>query len=127
MYVTAHSGEDLAWTEPWAAVRTVYCKAHCSESAVGGDASSIAREFVFVPYGDPAPRDRASLSCDGKVDGATLDLTHWTNNITPEALYADTSTEIALNLARARFCSLRVWALSASSSSRATRDAYLEA
>ena len=73
------------------------------DAAVGGDASSIAREFVFVPYGDPAPRDRASLSCDGKVDGATLDLTHWTNNATPEALYADTSTEIALNLARARF------------------------
>ena len=73
------------------------------DAAVGGDASTIAREFVFVPYGDPAPRDRASLSCDGKVDGATLDLTHWTNNATPEALYADTSTEIALNLARARF------------------------
>jgi hypothetical protein len=73
------------------------------DAAVGGDASTIAREFVFVPYGDPAPRDRASLSCDGKVDGATLDLTHWTNNATPVALYADTSTEIALNLARARF------------------------
>ena len=48
------------------------------------------------------PTGVRSLSCDGKVPGTTLDLTHWTNNETPEALYADTSTEIALNLARAR-------------------------
>ena len=31
---------------------------------------------------------------------ATLDLSHWTDNTTPQDLYADTSTEIALNLAR---------------------------
>lgn len=32
--------------------------------------------------------------------GAALDLTHWRGNKTPESLYADTSTEIALNFLR---------------------------
>ena len=58
---------------------------------------------MYVPYGSSAPEDgRLSLSCDGKVPGTTLELTHWTNNVTPDELYADTSTEIALNFARER-------------------------
>ena len=63
----------------------------------------LTRQFLYVPYGSSAPAaGPACISCDGKVPGTKLDLTHWTNNETPEALYADTSTEICLNLARAR-------------------------
>ena len=65
-------------------------------------ALALARQFRYIPYGESAPAGVPSLSCDGKVPGTTLDLTHWTNNETPEALYADTSTEIALNFAHAR-------------------------
>ena len=70
----------------------------------GLNGGGVGRRFSFLPYGSSAPDDdgRPSLSCDGKVPGTTLDLTHWTNNTTPDALYADTSTEIALNFARAR-------------------------
>lgn len=62
----------------------------------------VSRPFHYVPYGESAPAGKLSLSCDGKVTGTALDLTHWTNNETPEDLYADTSTGIALNMARAR-------------------------
>ena len=65
-------------------------------------ALALARQFRYIPYGESAPAGVPSLSCDGKVPGTTLDLTHWTNNETPEALYADTSTKIALNFATAR-------------------------
>jgi hypothetical protein len=41
-----------------------------------------------------------SIACDGRVSGATLEVTHWNGNKTPESLYADTSTEMALKLAR---------------------------
>ena len=58
------------------------------------------RPFVHVPYGQDAPSDVKTLACDGRVPKATLDLSHWTDNTTPQDLYADTSTEIALNLAR---------------------------
>ena len=61
----------------------------------------IKRKFQFVPYGESSPA-WPSLSCDGKVPGTTMDLTHWTNNETPDSIYADTSTEIALNFAHAR-------------------------
>ena len=57
----------------------------------------VSRPFHYVPYGENAPAGKLSLSCDGKVPGTALDLTHWTNNETPEDLYADTSTGIALN------------------------------
>jgi len=39
------------------------------------------------------------------VPGTDLELTHWTDNKTPLDLYADTSTEIALNFAEARLTS----------------------
>ena len=55
----------------------------------------LSRPFRYVPYGDSAPVGVPSLSCDGRVPGAALDLTHWTNNKTPDSLYADTSTGIA--------------------------------
>ena len=67
------------------------------------------RKFRFVPYGDVAPvitdndgggeDDKLipTIACDGRVKGATLELTHWTDNETPDSLYADTSTEMALN------------------------------
>lgn len=35
-----------------------------------------------------------------RLTGAALDLSHWKGNKTPEHLYADTSTEIALNYIR---------------------------
>ena len=59
------------------------------------------RPFVHVPYGQDAPPGK-TLACDGRVKGATLDLSHWTDNTTPNDLYADTSTEIALNLAKSK-------------------------
>jgi len=59
-----------------------------------------ARPFVHVPYGQAAPSNVKTIACDGRVPGATLDLSHWTGNETPADLYADTSTDIALNLAR---------------------------
>mmetsp|Transcript_14336 Transcript_14336/g.20090 ORF Transcript_14336/g.20090 Transcript_14336/m.20090 type:complete len:348 (+) Transcript_14336:96-1139(+) len=64
-------------------------------------------EFLFVPYGGSAPSENGNtplkmISCDGKVPGTNLDLTHWTDNTTPDTLYADTSTEIALNFAASR-------------------------
>ena len=62
----------------------------------------LTREFRYVPYGSKAPAGRQCISCDGKVPGTSLECTHWTNNETPEELYADTSTAIALNLARQR-------------------------
>ena len=60
------------------------------------------RPFVHVPYGQDAPSDVKTLACDGRVPKATLDLSHWTDNTTPQDLYADTSTEIALNLAKSK-------------------------
>ena len=65
-------------------------------------APGLVRNFKYVGYGEKAPAGVPCLSCDGKVAGTALDLTHWTDNETPDALYADTSTEIALKLARAR-------------------------
>ena len=65
------------------------------------DETALKRKFQFVPYGESSPA-WPSLSCDGKVPGTTMDLTHWTNNETPDSIYADTSTEIALNFAHAR-------------------------
>jgi hypothetical protein len=59
------------------------------------------RTFQLVPFGATAPAGVTTISCDGLVSGASLDVTHWTNNRTPEELYADTSTEIAINLAKA--------------------------
>jgi len=65
---------------------------------------ALTRSWLFVPYGERAPTasGRPTITCDGRVAGATLELTHWTDNMTPDLLYADTSTECALNLARAR-------------------------
>ncbi len=74
--------------------------------------SHVQREFVFVPFGGSASNAQAkstsstseprpTISCDGRVSGVTLELTHWKNNVTPDKLYADTSTEMALNLAEA--------------------------
>lgn len=58
-----------------------------------------AREFSFVPMGKRAPE--GAIACDGLVDGAALDLSHWPKNATPEELKADTSVEIALAFVRA--------------------------
>lgn len=58
----------------------------------------------MVPYGAPPPtttdasgQRRLTISCDGRIEGVDLELTHWTGNRTPQHLYADTSTEIALH------------------------------
>jgi hypothetical protein len=100
---TAASTASRVDVAPSRARRRRRASSLAARRAPSSSSSRVDAAVGGVPYGDPAPRDRASLSCDGKVDGATLDLTHWTNNATPVALYADTSTEIALNLARARF------------------------
>ena len=65
------------------------------------------REFRFVNYGSSFRGVEPSIACDGKVaaepgSGPTLQLTHWTDNETPDDLYADTSTECALRLHAAR-------------------------
>jgi hypothetical protein len=52
------------------------------------------RRFEFVG-GQYAGSERA-IGCDGRVPGASLDLTHWEGNRTPAQFKADTSTEIAL-------------------------------
>ena len=69
---------------------------------LSGFSPGVVRSFQYVGYGSSAPSGIPCLSCDGKVPGTALDLTHWSDNETPAKLYADTSTEIALNLARAR-------------------------
>jgi hypothetical protein len=48
----------------------------------------------MVPFGANA-RD-GSISCDGLVPEAALDLSHWSGNHTPERYRRDTSTESAL-------------------------------
>eukprot|EP00965_Chrysotila_dentata_P261705 6214346-Pleurochrysis_carterae.AAC.3 len=66
----------------------------------------VHRSFAFVPYGQSADTCSAAISCDGKVAcpsaSPLLELSHWTDNTTPDDLYADTSTECALRLADAR-------------------------
>lgn len=54
--------------------------------------------FEFVPFAGTAPPGAAA--CDGLVEGAALDLSHWEKNATPADLKRDTSTEIALEFAR---------------------------
>jgi hypothetical protein len=77
----------------------------------GADQSKleIHRQFRFVAPsqdkdgggGFPSGTDgKLSISCDGLVAGATFHVSHWAGNQTPENLYADTSTEMALLLAR---------------------------
>jgi len=58
----------------------------------------VSREFQFVDYGKSFESQRPTISCDGKVSGVTLELTHWTGSTTPDEYYADTSTEMALQL-----------------------------
>jgi hypothetical protein len=57
--------------------------------------SGVARRFEFVE--ESYESECRVISCDGLVPGATLDLTHWQGNLTPQRFKADTSTEIALN------------------------------
>ena len=59
----------------------------------------VNRNFRFVNFGESAPTDAVTISCDGRVRGATLELTHWDGNTTPDQYYADTSTEMALKFA----------------------------
>jgi hypothetical protein len=63
---------------------------------------ALARTFQFVNYGSSFLDDdvyRPTISCDGRVPGGvSLELTHWTDNETPDKYYADTSTEMALKL-----------------------------
>lgn len=68
-------------------------------------ATKLKREFRYVPYGESfeASDSRPIITCDGRVPGAVdLELTHWTGNETPDRLYADTSTEMALMFAKQR-------------------------
>ena len=49
-----------------------------------------SRSFLFVPYGEAVSPSLAAsgptISCDGRVPGSTLELTHWTDNVTPRPL-----------------------------------------
>ena len=49
-----------------------------------------SRSFLFVPYGEAVSPSLAAsgptISCDGRVPGSTLELTHWTDNATPRPL-----------------------------------------
>ena len=71
------------------------------------------RTFQYLEYGSSIADAKADSSllvrqqqspittticCDGRIPGVTLELTHWNGNATPEKYYADTSTEMALNL-----------------------------
>lgn len=62
---------------------------------------TTSRDFQFVGYGSSFSSDdgRPTISCDGRIPPATLEVTHWTGNETPDKLYKDTSTEMALKLA----------------------------
>jgi hypothetical protein len=76
--------------------------------------NEMTRSFRFVPFGSKledqffissssaaassATAPAVVIACDGRVSGCTLELSHWNGNTTPESWYADTSTEIALNL-----------------------------
>jgi hypothetical protein len=56
------------------------------------------RTFQFVEYGQNAPLMDipTTIACDGRVPGATLEVSHWNGNDTPQEIYADTSTEMAI-------------------------------
>jgi hypothetical protein len=61
--------------------------------------SKLKRNFQFVKYGAKFDSPtRPTISCDGRIEGVTLELTHWNGNQTPDRYYADTSTEMALKL-----------------------------
>lgn len=62
--------------------------------------TGLERTFRYIPYGESAPSGPVTITCDGRVPGSTLEITHWTGNETPDSLYADTSTEMALKLAK---------------------------
>ena len=53
--------------------------------------TGVARRFEFVE--ESYESECRVISCDGLVPGATLDLTHWQGNRTPQRFKADTSTE----------------------------------
>jgi hypothetical protein len=77
-------------------------KSSGSAAAPIGAKGAGRRVFRYVPYGESAPLDDpVTISCDGRVPGSTLEVSHWTGNGTPDELYADTSTEMAIKLARA--------------------------
>lgn len=68
---------------------------------------STNRSFQFVEYGQSFQQSsssddgdrRPAITCDGRVSGdVDLELTHWTDNATPDEYYADTSTGMALKL-----------------------------
>ena len=60
-----------------------------------------SRKFRFIEYGKAISSKELggpTISCDGRIAGVSLELTHWNGNETPETYYADTSTEMALKL-----------------------------
>eukprot|EP00929_Paragymnodinium_shiwhaense_P014949 TRINITY_DN122952_c0_g1_i1.p1 TRINITY_DN122952_c0_g1~~TRINITY_DN122952_c0_g1_i1.p1 ORF type:complete len:447 (-),score=87.01 TRINITY_DN122952_c0_g1_i1:650-1933(-) len=57
-----------------------------------------AKNFAVVDYGLEWKGPGPAICCDGLVPGVSLQLTHWTGNQTEDRYYADTSTEIALNM-----------------------------
>lgn len=106
-----HESDSLFSTLPcFASLSSSVMKSLMSLMAMLATSSKTTtkREFRLVPYGAPASaarqsisdENRRTISCDGRVEGVDLELTHWAGNKTPQHLYADTSTEIALKLAK---------------------------
>jgi hypothetical protein len=66
------------------------------------------RTFQFVKYGQSVVQQGKNningnddntniiIACDGRVPGATMEVSHWNENDTPDSIYADTSTEMAI-------------------------------
>jgi hypothetical protein len=59
------------------------------------------RIFHLIRHGEgfTSKHGRPTIGCDGRISGGvSLELSHWPGNVTPDHLYADTSTEMALKL-----------------------------
>ena len=81
-------------------LRSVVSLACFGRMVVAFSSMARTRTFRYVPYGESAPSDSLTITCDGRVPGSSLEVTHWTGTETPDLLYADTSTEMALKLAK---------------------------
>ena len=72
-----------------------------------------ARSFLFVPYGQAVSPSLAAsgptISCDGRVPGSTLELTHWTDNVTPRPLPHVQSGLLAVRPGRSRTAKVAFW------------------
>ena len=64
-------------------------------SGGGGTTTMVNRNFRFVNFGESAPTDAVTISCDGRVRGATLELTHWDGNKGKEDTFGNSKNLLA--------------------------------